>query len=504
MKQILQLLSRLILCTPLAITAQVVITEADVPPIGKVWISATDTDVVNVNVGLPGPNQTWDLTNVTMELTDTAIFSDPATTPWGADFPDAQLAVQNTSNSRYIYLDVSPDSVFAIGLAGEDPTGQLGGPLVIPLQDPHTFVVFPAEIGVSFTDTSIIDQTEAGDGINYDSIRYRSVRIYTVNYDGWGILDIPTGSYSVLRSYTEGIQIDTAWILVANQWVPVYNQMDSIKSWDWLSPAAQSIAASVYLNSDGTYNIDWTLLDPPPIAAFDTTQVGLGSFDFTDLSYNDPVSWAWDFGDGNTSNMQNPSHTYTASGTYTVCLAVSNSAGSDTTCMTIEVTLPPIADFEYTDNGNGNFDFQDLSLNNPTSWSWDFGDGNTSNMQNPSHTFAEPGDYTVCLVVANSAGTDTACMTISVIITSLTEQWQGIALKVFPNPASDVLRIQIDWQEPLVLTLYDLLGRPLYQETFTGQVQVPLFEIPNGHIWYSLHTVDGTLVARGPVLVLKQ
>jgi PKD repeat protein len=60
---------------------------------------------------------------------------------------------------------------------------------------------------------------------------------------------------------------------------------------------------------------------------------------FTDLSSNTPTSWAWTFGDGGTSTVQNPSHTYTAAGTYTVALVATNTAGSNTKTRTGYVTV---------------------------------------------------------------------------------------------------------------------------------------------------------------------
>jgi PKD repeat protein len=51
---------------------------------------------------------------------------------------------------------------------------------------------------------------------------------------------------------------------------------------------------------------------------------------FTDMSKNNPDHWKWDFGDGKKSTLQNPSHTYTKAGKYTVTLSVRNYAGSDT------------------------------------------------------------------------------------------------------------------------------------------------------------------------------
>jgi hypothetical protein len=77
---------------------------------------------------------------------------------------------------------------------------------------------------------------------------------------------------------------------------------------------------------------------PFPAANFtiDTTQMPLISF--TDISTNSPTTWHWDFGFNNdTSVLQNPSYTYTQNGTYTVCLAVTNTLGSDTVCKTVTI-----------------------------------------------------------------------------------------------------------------------------------------------------------------------
>lgn len=65
------------------------------------------------------------------------------------------------------------------------------------------------------------------------------------------------------------------------------------------------------------------------------------SVQFTDESIGNPTSWSWDFGDGNTSTAQNPSHTYTTSGTYTVKLTATNSTGNDTETKTDYITIHP-------------------------------------------------------------------------------------------------------------------------------------------------------------------
>ena len=130
---------------------------------------------------------------------------------------------------------------------------------------------------------------------------------------------------------------------------------------------------------------------------------------FTDLSTGNPSAWFWVFGDGATALAQNPSHTYTTAGTYTVCLVVSNSCGQDTLCGNINIVCPtPNSAFSFT-NSNQSYTFSDQSSGNPNAWFWDFGDGNTSTLQNPTHLYASLGTFNVCLTTSNSCGSNTFC-----------------------------------------------------------------------------------------------
>ena len=135
---------------------------------------------------------------------------------------------------------------------------------------------------------------------------------------------------------------------------------------------------------------------------------------FTDLSTGTPTSWLWDFGDGGTSTLQNPSHTYNSDGVYTVTLSVTGAGGSDDEVkadyITVNVLPPePVADFTGSPTSGPaalTVNFTDLSTGTPTSWLWDFGDGGTSTLQNPSHTYNSDGVYTVTLSVTGAGGSD--------------------------------------------------------------------------------------------------
>jgi PKD repeat protein len=82
--------------------------------------------------------------------------------------------------------------------------------------------------------------------------------------------------------------------------------------------------------------------EDPPVADFqaDATDVFTGAVvTFTDLSTNNPTTWDWDFGDQGTSTMQNPTHTYTEAGVYTVSLTTTNEGGSNTATKTDYITV---------------------------------------------------------------------------------------------------------------------------------------------------------------------
>lgn len=167
---------------------------------------------------------------------------------------------------------------------------------------------------------------------------------------------------------------------------------------------------------------------PPPTANFKIdgpSGYAPLSVDFNDLSTDNPTSWKWSFGDGGTSSSQNPTHVYTTPGKYTVKLTVSNSLGSDTKQMdnVINVTAPPpgpVAGFSASPrNGYAPLTvrFYDSSSGGPTSWTWNFGDGKSASDRNPTHTYTNPGRYTVTLKVKNTFGENTRTISEYIIVT---------------------------------------------------------------------------------------
>ncbi len=172
-----------------------------------------------------------------------------------------------------------------------------------------------------------------------------------------------------------------------------------------------TVTGSNGLQSIYTQNIT---IDNNPIVMFSASSVsGCSplSTTFTDNSFTDPASiYYWTFGDNSFSILQNPAKTYTDAGQYTVKLIVSSPNGCiDSLIKTnyITVLASPTADFDHSPACvNTLIDFNEIVQSGApnTSWSWSFGDGGTSTLQNPSHFYPSEGNFMVTLNVTNSVG----------------------------------------------------------------------------------------------------
>ena len=130
---------------------------------------------------------------------------------------------------------------------------------------------------------------------------------------------------------------------------------------------------------------------------------------FTDTSSGKAEGWFWDFGDGTSSTLRNPVHTYETGGSYTVILTVHNPRQRDAirNIDLISVAVEPVPRFSgdiLSGPAPLAVQFTDESSGTPVAWYWNFGDGETAEQQNPLHTFSQPGVYDVELTVANIFG----------------------------------------------------------------------------------------------------
>lgn len=172
------------------------------------------------------------------------------------------------------------------------------------------------------------------------------------------------------------------------------------------------------------------------------------------------ATYVWSFGDGTSSTNPSPSHTYSAAGTYSVCLTVNvnsntgNISCTSTFCDTITVagTPPPVctAIFGHQTTGlTANFNAGGGNY----IYSWNFGDGSIGTSQYTSHTYNSAGTYIVCLTVENFAGTcmDSICTSVTVTGGSTTGNcdatftYQNTPVGTYFNAGSNASNYYYDW-----------------------------------------------------------
>jgi PKD repeat protein len=145
----------------------------------------------------------------------------------------------------------------------------------------------------------------------------------------------------------------------------------------------------------------------PPSASFTSEQSAANYLEyvFTNGSVN-AASYEWDFGDGNTSTDVSPTHVYTEAKIYTIKLVAKSETGlTGEFSADLDIQAPVTAEFTHVVDADSynKFHFTDASVG-AVNWMWDFGDGYTATLQNPSHTYDVDGSYTVKLTASSVTG----------------------------------------------------------------------------------------------------
>lgn len=204
----------------------------------------------------------------------------------------------------------------------------------------------------------------------------------------------------------------------------------TITGWAWDFDDGNTDATQNPCNNyanDGSYNVSLTVtsadgcVSTPRIAPVDVFPLPIASFTAPDVcqataatftnTSNGASNYDWDFGDGNSSTLQNDTHQYATAGTYNVTLTISSGSGcSDAITQPITIFPMPTANFSNVDVclNNNPMSFTDLSnvaSGTITGWDWDFGDTQTSTQQNPTNNYLNDGSFNVTLTVT----TDNNC-----------------------------------------------------------------------------------------------
>ncbi len=422
------------------------------------WLDPDNTGANTLNgydpFSSPAPNANFTATPTTGEVSLTVNFTDQSTnspTSWSWNFGDGGTSSAQNPSHTYTSAGIYTVTLTATNSYGSDDEVKTG---YITVTGPQAYASVPYSTGF---ETGSFDQ------------------YWTATSDAEGRIEIssantPRGSYHVVMDdHTDGgsystnavelfvdlagqgdVDLSFYWKEFSDEdhtqdgvffsddagtnYTKVYDLTGGSTSYAQVNLDVDQLAASNGLSLTGTFVIKFQQYDnyaaatdgiaiddvslsssvPAPVAAFSGTPTsGCAplAVSFTDASTGDITGYSWTFGDGGTSTAQNPSHSYTAAGMYTVVLTVSGPGGSDGETKTnyVTVTTAPTAGFAGSPTSGTEpltVTFTDQSTGGATGWNWTFGDGGTSTAQNPSHTYNTAGTYTVTLTASNGCGSD--------------------------------------------------------------------------------------------------
>ena len=420
--------------------------------------ASTDVSTQTVNVG-GVPNAQFDGTPLQLNVNENVQFTDRSSnspTSWLWDFGDTATSTLQNPAHAYQLNGIYTVSLTARNANGKDSETKVGYVNVgTPPKADFRPVIVPFALGSVPMPVQFVDQTtggptdwqwDFGDGTTAAEQNpthfYQKEGVYTVTLTAKNFFGSDTKVRKDLITVGGGAAVDfdadKTTVGVGQIVTFTDKSLNNPTNWVWefgdgtvgtgSNPDHTYRAVGVYdvtltasnaIDTESRTKNQYITVLSIPRADFvaDKTRGGAPmTVTFTDKTANSPTAWKWDFGDGTTASEQNPVHTYTTLGVFTVSLTASNKDGQDTSTKTgyIVTTLAPVADFKADRQvGKAPFIvvFTDLSTNNPTSWLWEFGDGSTSSDQNPRHIYLHEGAYDVRLTVTNQYGSDSLLKT---------------------------------------------------------------------------------------------
>lgn len=391
-------------CGAMVSSAQIVFSSNDLPAIGDSFYFAIDNDYDLPGLQESGPNLIWDFSDLVPDDLALNLYLDPKATPFADNFPDANIALRiDFEQPSYSYFLQNDRSVNILGITAN--LEALGGEQLLQFINPQLFTVLPTSLGTNIVDTSAFS-FEYKDPLIGQDFTLQSTTYSQIRTDASGEMKLPSGSYNALRQQIITERKDSLFTLLFGQdrLVQSFIELDTI--YLWLSPASKGILLSTDANGSITY-------------------------------YDIPT---------------------------------------------------PIANFDFTLLANGPVTFIDNSAYAPTSWRWDFGDGNSSTQQSPTHEFDRTGTYNVCLTVENEAGSNEVCQLLSFVSTSTKNLFNALPIEVFPNPAQQHIRFRMEGTVPRSseLLLYNQYGQMMQRLAFQADQSIVTKDWPTGLYYYQI------------------
>ena len=228
---------------------------------------------------------------------------------------------------------------------------------------------------------------------------------------------------------------------------------------------------------------DVTVNPPGPLNLCNGAPVLIGQSSVT--------SYVWSNGE-TTSSIE-----ASVAGNYWVQVTATNGCVGVSDTVIVNPAIYPVAAFSAEQTTGFTAQFTNNSFD-ASSFSWDFGNGNTSVLENPQFTFSAEGTYPVTLIATNDCGNDTISFDVVIIISSV-DPFSGTEVIISPNPFHDFLNLTVRMKEKeyLDLAIYDMLGKMVYTSTIRGEtektVMVDCSKLANGVYYLKLSNRSGIL-----------
>ncbi len=272
-------------------------------------------------------------------------------------------------------------------------------------------------------------------------------------------------------------------------------------SWYWSFPGGTPSSSTlqnptITYNTQGTYNVSLTVDDgfvpsnktitnyitvndvpAQPSAISGNVSPCIGATEVYDVTLDFGVTYTWTLPTGWTGTSTTNSISVTVGATSgVITIDPSNSCGSGSAqTLNVNTQSVPVASFTYIDN-YGDVTFTNTSSPNGTTFYWDFDDGNTDNVENPTHTYLNSGDYDVIFIVTNSCDDDTVTTAITVATNII--EFGNTLISIYPNPANDIINIKLDnINYDVDYTLIDINGKMIASGTIEANSNIEQIKI---------------------------
>lgn len=440
----------------------------------------TDTFTQSVLVHPPAPDAAFSVSDSTICTNDTLFFTDLSTNnpgTWIWDFGDGSTGTF-AQNPSYVYPSPGTYTVSLTALSSltcsdtASKTVTVTGPVMSILSNTTSICLYDTA-SISVTGASVY-QWSPGTALS-DSTS-----------DMVQAFPSATTTYTITGTDTAGCQATTNLTIIVNTavvsispvnpvicsnndsvlltasgglnylWSPPGGLNQTTGDSVWASPSVPTNYLVIGQDANGctdtaftTVSLDSTSVPTANFNISDTLICGSGSVSFQNTSLlGQEYEWIFDGGSLSSSTMVNPVNTYSGPGTYGATLVVIGCAGNDTLTRSeiivveAEVTASFMTSADTLDLSQGNqIDMMDQSVN-AAQWLWDFGNGDTSQQQNPTATFTAIGQYTITLIAGTENCQDTAQVVVTVIESTPIEDEISQKIRLYPNPATGYFTVE--------------------------------------------------------------